>query len=451
MKNRFFSPLKVGVFSLIALAAIFYLTLRVSDLPLSPLGTYSIYLEMKTADNIDHKTPVLVAGIRVGVVDKIELTPQNTAMIRMKIRKGIHLPTDVKAQLKTKGVLGDVFIELVPGSSSEMLTSGGRVGTLAPYADMNELAHNLNEVAVNLKEITGAMKGYFASNDAAVPNILKNMERLTGTLADFSGRNRQNLDEVVFNMKELSQTLRTVVRDNSDEVTQALKRMDSIVQKIDEGRGTVGKLINDTTTGEKINEALDNVNGVVGPIAKLKTEIDYHLEYLGNTGDFKNYVGLNLKPRPDKAFILEFVSDPDPHPNIITTTTDVTSGGVTTSVTTRREEVNSKFRFSAQFAKQLRDFTIRGGLIESSGGVGVDYTRGPLGLKFSAFDFQNDSRDRPHLKGMATVNLAKGFYVLGGVDDFISKRHGPDWFMGAGLRFLDDDIKTLLGAFSLKP
>ncbi|MFO1520033.1 MAG: MCE family protein, partial [bacterium] len=77
--------------------------------------------------------------------------------------------------------------------------------------------------------------------------------------------------------------------------------------------------------------------------------------------------------------------------------------------------------------------------------------KGPFGVQFSAFNFGNSANERPHLKAMATVNLTKGFYVLGGADDFISKQHGPDFFFGAGIRFLDEDIKSLLGAFAFKP
>jgi phospholipid/cholesterol/gamma-HCH transport system substrate-binding protein len=162
----------------------------------------------------------------------------------------------------------------------------------------------------------------------------------------------------------------------------------------------------------------------------------------------KNYFSIALKPRPDKYFLLEFVSDPHPSPTFSTTTTNVTAGGVTTSVLTEREEVkNSRLLISAQFAKKFYDFTIHGGLIESTGGVGLDYNKGPFSLQFSAFDFTNTAGNQnPHLKVMGTMNLTKGFYLLGGVDDFISKQHGPDWFFGAGLRFLDEDIKSLVGA-----
>lgn len=440
---------QVGLFAVAAVVIIVYLTLRVSDLKFSPTGTYSVYVEMKSATDVDKKTPIMVAGIQIGVVESIELTPDNRARLKLKLRKGVTLPQDVRAELRTRGVLGDTYLELIPGTSPLRLESGDTITLAAPAADFNELTRNLNDVALNLKDISVSIKKYVTTDDSPMAKIMKNMEKLTGEIASFAGTNRQNMDQIVSNLRGLTHDLKGMVHENSDEVGQALERINSIVAKIDQGKGTVGKLINDPTTGEKINETLDNVNDLVGPIARLQTEFGYHMEYLGSLGDFKHYVHLNLKPRPDKFFLLEFISDPDPAPTRSTTLTNVTAGGVTTSVVTEQEVVShSKFRFSAELAKKFYDFTLRAGLIESTGGAGVDYSKGPFALKFDAFDFNNSAGVHPHLKAMGTANVTKSFYVLGGVDDFINK-NTRSWFVGAGFRFLDEDIKSLIGAFAV--
>ena len=129
--------------------------------------------------------------------------------------------------------------------------------------------------------------------------------------------------------------------------------------------------------------------------------------------------------------------------------TVVTSGGASTTVTTeRRNKTLDGFRFTAQIAKKYHDFTIRGGLIESSGGVGLDFDKGPVGLSFSAFDFKSTAGQRPHLKALGKANLTSSFYLLGGVDDIINQNQDLAWFLGAGLSFTDDDIKSLFGILS---
>ena len=102
-------------------------------------------------------------------------------------------------------------------------------------------------------------------------------------------------------------------------------------------------------------------------------------------------------------------------------------------------------RFSAQLAKKFYDFQVRGGMIESSGGFGFDYTKGVVGVHFDAFDFSTRFGERPHLKAWANLDLTKNFYLVGGADDIINRDTPGDWFVGVGFRLVDEDFKGLLG------
>ena len=86
----------------------------------------------------------------------------------------------------------------------------------------------------------------------------------------------------------------------------------------------------------------------------------------------------------------------------------------------------------------------KGGIIESTGGIGLDYylfdDRPKLSLE--AFDFDPDRK--PHLKGGADLTFFKYLYLTAGFDDFISDEGRSSFFVGVGLRFEDDDIKYLL-------
>ncbi|HEX5035078.1 MAG TPA: hypothetical protein VFW62_11405, partial [bacterium] len=226
----------------------------------------------------------------------------------------------------------------------------------------------------------------------------------------------------------------------------ALNRINEITGKVNDGQGSIGKLLNDPTTVEKTNEILENISGLTDGVRRIQTELMYHMEYLGETGDVKNYVGLKFQTRPDKFFLFEVVHDPNPSPSEKTQITTVTTAGGASSVVTTETQDFNKIRFSAQLGKQFQDFIVRGGLIESTGGFGLDYNKGPVGVQFSAFDF---SADRPHLKFLTQLNLTRSLFFVAGVDDFISKEHDPDWFFGAGVRFTDEDIKSLLGTASL--
>ncbi|MBI2338787.1 MAG: MCE family protein [Deltaproteobacteria bacterium] len=444
---------KAGLFALIVIFILGYITIRLSKTSLFPGGSYIIYAVVDEATGLTKKTPVQIAGVPVGFLNDVELLNGNKAQLSLAIQRGVRVSKDVEVRIRTIGFLGDTYIDLYqPGEIRETLKSKDTVGKVSFQGDISSLTGQLSDIAADVKAITATMRTLMAGEDSSFARSLQNIEKITDSLSRLSTQNEGNLNAIIANMKAVSENLNALVARNMGNVDATLDNIHVATDKINRGEGTIGRLIHDDETVEKLNESLDNLNGLLGGANKLSVDVGYHTEYLGETQDFKHYVSLALKPKPDKYFLLEFVDDPAPDSTRTIKESTITSGGVTTTVT---EEVNKtefdKFRFSAQLAKKYYGFTFRGGLIESSGGVGVDYDYGPVGVKLEAFDFETKRGERPHLKGMGTVNLTKSFYLLGGLDDFISKEQDPDWFFGAGVSMTDDDLKSLIGLFSAKP
>jgi phospholipid/cholesterol/gamma-HCH transport system substrate-binding protein len=438
--------MKVGLFAGAALLIIAYLTLRVSDRGIFKGGDYAVVVMIDSAEGLTKKTPVEVAGIQVGYIENLELHEGRRAKARLRINQAVRLGRDARAQVRTKGFLGETYVDLLPGSlETGMIEEGGEITATNPYVD-------LGQIASDMKEVTGSLKRILAADETeAGGRTLKNMETFTEKLSELTVQNQEGINEIVASLKNFSSDLSEVMSERKESLKETMERLNLIVRKVDEGRGTLGRLINDEETAENINEAARGVSETLGGINRFQFEVGYHVEYLGASEDFKNYVGVVLKPRPDKYFLLEFVVDPNPSPVETITETEVTTGGTTTTVTTDKNVIEKdRFLISAQLAKTFNNLTLRGGVIESRGGVGVDYNVGPFGIQFSAFDFRTDDGQMPHLKVLGSVNVTKNFFLVSGVDDFISKQQDPDWFFGAGLRFVDNDMKSLLGAASLR-
>lgn len=441
---------KAGIFVLFALAIMIYMILRVSQGGLFFSSTYPIYLEVASAAGLAQNTPVQIAGVDIGLVDGITLTSSNKARLRLAIRNDVVISRSSRGYIKTTGILGDAFIEIVPGDiSSPPMKKDDVMTDVTTFGDINSLTGQMSLIAEDVKAITGQMRKLMAGDDSSFDRTMRNIEKITNTLANVSTKNEGNIDAIIANLKILSQNLNAMVAQNMGNVNGTLNNIDDITGTIAAGKGTIGKLVKDEETINKINDSLDSLNNFLGGANRLKVDLGMHSEYLAGTGDFKNYVELKLKPRPDKFFLFEAVSDPDPSFNSAIEENIITSGGTTSTITTKtRSKRLNGFLFSAQIAKKIRDFTIRGGLIESSGGVGFDYDRGPIGFSFQAFDFKSDEGQKPHLKAMARAQLTNSFYLLGGVDDIINPNQDLAWFLGAGFTFTDDDLKSLLGIFA---
>lgn len=439
---------RVGLFALFCIFIIAYATVKLGDRDVVAGGGYKLTMTMESAIGIKTKTPVEIAGIQIGVVKKIELDEFNRAKVVLLIRNNVKLPEGTTAYVRTKGFMGETFIELRPGQQGgETIAKNTEIPYDGVTGDVNMLLTQFNDIAKDIKSVTGSLKGMVGSDDSSpVYRAVNNIDKFTAALQELTVSNEANLNKIIANLATLTGDLKGVVENRKADVEKTLANLSSITGKVDSGQGTIGKLVNDDATVQKLNGAVDNLSDALGSLKRLETEVGYHTEYLTGTHDFKQYVHLNLLPTPDKGFLFEFVSDPNPNPTRVTQTTQITAGGVASTVQTKTSTVDeNKFRISAELAKKFYDFTLRGGIIESTGGIGLDYDKGPAGLHFSAFDFSTQYNQRPHLKLLGNVNITKSLYVVGGADDFINKNQPRDWFVGAGFRLVDDDIKSLLG------
>lgn len=446
--------IKVGLFAIAIVVILVWATIRVSDKTSVSSGGYELTAVFDNATGLKPKAPVELAGVKVGVVKKIELLDSRQAKVTLALGKEVVLTDDTEAVLRTRGFLGETYVEIIPGGpGSPELRKGDMIRFSARTGDINSLVSQFNSIAEDIKHVTSSLRGMVGDdNTYPVNNVISNLEDFTQSIRDLTLRNEGNIDRVSENLAAMTDQLRELVAKGRADVEESMDRIASITRKIDEGKGTVGRLVNDEETVDKLNEAVDNLNETLGGFRKLETEIGYRAEYLTQSHDFKHYVDLALKPAPDKALLLGVVSDPDPRANYVEKTSDVTVGGNTTTVSTTTSTIDrQKILFSAQLAKSFYDFTVRGGIIQSSGGLGLDYNKGIAGLHFDAFDFSTRFNQKPHLTAAANIFITPNIYVNGGADDII--RPGgptPDWFVGAGFRFVDDDIKKYLGAAGTK-
>ncbi|OGQ47162.1 MAG: hypothetical protein A3H42_02720 [Deltaproteobacteria bacterium RIFCSPLOWO2_02_FULL_46_8] len=439
---------KIGLFAAIAVVILVFATIRVGDQSVISGGGMELIGIFNNATGIYPRATVEIAGVKVGLVKKLGLTPDGKAQITMEVNKDIHLTQNTRCFLKTRGFLGEAFIEVFPGDASlPPIKSGSFCVQTQGGGDVNSMVNQFNDIAGDVKDITSTFKQWTNEKEGGeIAKTVTNLNEFVQVMRDLSTRNEQNLDRIITNLADLTHELKNVVQNNKGNIDDSMESFASISRKIDEGRGTIGKLVNDPETVEKLNTAVDSLNDALGGYKTWELGFGYHMEYLTGTKDFKNYFHIGLNPTPDEGVIFELVSDNDPSPTRGTTVSDITVGGTTTSVTTQTaSRSRTSLRYSAELAKKFYDFTIRGGVIESRGGVGLDYNKGPLALQFSAFDFQTKFNQEPHLKLLGQMNMTKSFYLVGGMDDPLNQTQPTDYFFGGGFQLIDEDVKSLLG------
>ena len=132
--------LGVGIFVLLGVLCIGYLTLRLGEVQVLGDKHYILTARFKAVTGLKPGAQVEIAGVQVGQVDAITLDRTDlVAMVRLKVREGIVLQDDTIASVKTAGLLGDRFIQLSPGGSDKVLRPGDLIVETEPPLDIESL------------------------------------------------------------------------------------------------------------------------------------------------------------------------------------------------------------------------------------------------------------------------------------------------------------------------
>ncbi|OQW72926.1 MAG: outer membrane lipid asymmetry maintenance protein MlaD [Proteobacteria bacterium ST_bin11] len=114
----------VGFFVACGIAALFYMALQVSNLG-SYTGddSYTVIAHFQNSGGLKVKSPVSLAGVRIGRVSAIRLDKaSHESVVEMRIESQYNnLPSDSGVSIYTAGLLGEQYISLDPGSSDEFL------------------------------------------------------------------------------------------------------------------------------------------------------------------------------------------------------------------------------------------------------------------------------------------------------------------------------------------
>ncbi len=132
--------LLVGIFVLLGIAAVSYLTIKLGSGSLLGGETYLVEARFANAGGLNTGSSVLVAGVTVGRVEKIHMDPVDySAIATLKIQSALKIPTDSMASIKTSGLIGDKFVALLPGAEETYLEPGARITMTESSVDLESL------------------------------------------------------------------------------------------------------------------------------------------------------------------------------------------------------------------------------------------------------------------------------------------------------------------------
>lgn len=506
--GKWVTPFRVGLLVIVSVAALIGFMAFVDKGRVEKDGAIRLHATFRDASGLGPKSRVQIAGIPVGEVEHIDLVG-NRALITFRVSRTIQVKSDARLIKRSESLLGDFLLDLDPGSEgAEPMANEGTLTRVEDMTQMEQTFDSLSKMAGDLKEVTAALRGTLGGDQGkdSLAHIVGNLSQMSDSLNKTVLTNGERLDAILTNFQGISEDIRgltgseeqrfatiianvqTITEDVKDvlstgkkmlgqgegsmtetvtglkevlaKLDRSLQNLESITGKVNQGEGTLGQLINDKRLGQALTDTVVDASGFVSRLVNLQTEVTLRSEFLFSQRSTKNYLRLNLIPKPDKFYTFEIVDDPRG-----TTTQQIVQKnppGAEEVVQQIQNVTTQALKYSVMFNKRYYFTTLRFGIIESTGGVGADFhfLDDSLTIKFDAFEFAARDKTYPRLKAYANYSVLGHVFFTGGVDDSLNAQvrdpssrkllSGRDIFLGGGIYFTDDDLTAILQAAPIK-
>ena len=417
----------------------------VSKKAVSLMGGFYLEIDPGTPEMIDPVTGIKrkSAIIKSGGMIKFVKEPTTTGDVINKV--GSLMPEIAKLIVEVRKLASNNVKTLVDNTNSAISINSKA---------LKKLLDRIDSVTGDIKSVTSV-----APRDVRI--ILYNLKQTSRDLRKIIGRTGYKIDGIGNNvnssLNKLSKILDKIsnsvgdsgsIVGNTKSITENIK---DITTKIKDGKGTVGKFI----TSDKIANDVENITGsvkdLVSGITNIETVVGLRSEYNLMANTVKTYISVAIAPRQDKYYLIELIDDPRGlrTTNYTVTRTDNPDLGPPL-FRTETISVTDAFRFSFMFAKKVDFFTFRFGIKESTGGAGVDLHLLNNKLQFNADLFDFSANIFPRVKIGLMWEFYRRMFIIAGIDDLMNERPktgaggGRDFYIGAQVRFTDEDLKSLL-------
>jgi len=295
------TEIKVGILVLIGVLILFYMSFKVEKFGFFREDGYELSVILDNANGLDIRTPVFVAGVQVGNIKKISLAGYK-AKVRMLLIKNVKVPVDSTIAIKSQSLLGDKYIEIIPGVENKYFAEGDKITNVSTSPDFDQLFARFDIAAKNIGDTMGEFKGILGENDKV--NIKKSIENIQVASSDFRnilGKNKDDVDRIISSTAVITNKMETIVKDVEqgkgtlgllvkddklyNDAKDTVTSLKSITVDIEQGKGTLGMLAKDGALYSEVKETFSNVREITdgikqgqGTLGKLAKDDSLYLE-----------------------------------------------------------------------------------------------------------------------------------------------------------------------------
>ncbi len=450
---------KVGTFFILGLILLLLLTILVGKIKPFRKGAF-YYINFSYVAGLRVGDEVRLAGMKVGEVSDLKFAGSKIA-VTIWVRKGTPIKKDSQFTISSISIMGGKLVSITLGSPNsplrkpgsvingidpprveELITEAARIG-----GEVKDTLKKFQNIAFQLSEWLGENKENISTSISRFNKTFSDVQELTTSLRKLVNdidRGEGTLGKLIKdketyeklqailnegekaskNIEELSQKANLNFDRWEKEIYPSLKSLREILEKVNKGEGTVGKLIASEEVYKEVKETLKSAKkisveaqGMIKRINQVKTYIGYE----GGVGSNKagaTHIGyLKIEPRPGKYYLV--------------------GGGM--------EMGKDLPLFRAEIGKEIKkNVTLHGGWIETGGGLGITFDP-RKNLEILTEGFYQKGIKPFYLRSRIYYRVKNNMWVFIGGENLLDASY---LMVGIRVAFEDEDIKYMIGALS---
>jgi len=276
------------------------------------MKTFRISAQFTNATGLKPGDYVRYNGVRVGVVEAVQL--QNDTLVRVDMRiqesKRSFIRKDAIANIASDGLMGDKIINITPGNENlpevndnDLIRSSNPLNSDAIMKSLSRTNDNVETIASNLKKLTTDLNESHGALSALIKDTVmsrniqqsfRNIEQLTSQLSAFGSALQQVMSDVKTGKNSIGAILKDTamaknlsasvdqIKTTSDKLINVSDQLSLTASRMNSGNGTVNKLLTDSALAANLDSSVVNFK-------KATVTLNEDLEALQHTALLKGY------------------------------------------------------------------------------------------------------------------------------------------------------------------
>ncbi|MCZ6748386.1 MAG: MlaD family protein [SAR324 cluster bacterium] len=259
------TELKVGLLLLGGFGIIVYSSVLVTGWQPGQGDTYMVDVYMDNVAGLLNGSPAQVAGIKIGQVRTIELV-QGRAKIGLEILRRYKIYADSSATLKSLGILGDKYIDIRPGTSTQViLQDGDTIRFVIPGSDLDSLVDTAAVILRDVQSVTGSLRETLGgeSGRRKLQILIDSLVEASQNLNEITDATNRRIDGIMGNLAHFAAGLDRLIADN--EVP-----LGNTVSNLEQATAGLRRVITDNEVG--LQSTIASLGRFAGNLERISTE-----------------------------------------------------------------------------------------------------------------------------------------------------------------------------------